>query len=62
MTIYIEGGTSMTNEIQKTGVLDLIKVTLKCGRDMASEAGSAPDMCGSCEDSTSNQTQATCCY
>ena len=40
----------------------LVKVTLKCGRDMASESAYAPTTCGSCEDSTSNQTQATCCY
>lgn len=39
-----------------------VKVTLKRGREMTSESGYAPTTCGSCEDSTSNQTQATCCY
>ena len=52
----------MKSEIYKVNNSKIVRVTLKCGRNMASAAGSAPTTCGSCEDSTSNQTQATCCY
>lgn len=49
-----------TNEIQNNG---MVKVVLKCGRNMSSEYGYNYDNdgCGNYEDSTSNQTAATCC-
>lgn len=47
------------SEIQAMGIT---KVTLRCGRNMASASNySASDDCGSCENNTSNQTEATCC-
>lgn len=39
----------------------LVKVVLKCGRNMSSESNFSDDGCGSYEDATSNQTSATCC-
>lgn len=42
---------------------DVIMVTLGCGRNMSFQSNmSDPNSCGSAEDATSNQTQATCCY
>ena len=52
----------MNKEVHEINGNALVKVTLICGREMTSESGYAPTTCGSCEDSTSNQTQATCCY
>lgn len=50
--------------MEQNSYVEMIKVTLECGRSLAgvTDAGNAPDMCGACEDSTNNQTQATCCY
>lgn len=42
--------------------LEMVKITLKNGRNMSeASGGSAADTCGSCETSTNNHGQATCC-
>lgn len=58
-----KGGSCMekkTKEIQNNG---MVKVVLRCGRNMSSEYeyNYSDDGCGGCEDATSNQTVATCC-
>ena len=40
---------------------ELVKVVLRCGRNMLSAYNYDNEDCGSYEDSTSNQTEATCC-
>lgn len=47
-----------TKEIQNGG---MVKVVLRCGRNMTMDSNYNDDGCGSYEDATSNQTSATCC-
>lgn len=51
--------TENKNEVMK----DMVKIVLKCGRNMEPEffSNNDNDWCGSWETATSNQTMATCC-
>lgn len=48
-----------TNAIQVND--GMVRVVLRCGRNMSVVSNYSDGYCGSYEDSTSNQTVATCC-
>lgn len=54
-------GISMEQKINESQNNTMVRVVLKCGRNMMSQSNYDDDGCGGCEDATSNQTAATCC-
>ena len=56
-----KGGYSMEKNLKENQRNELVKVALRCGRNMLSAYNYDNEDCGSYEDSTSNQTEATCC-
>lgn len=40
---------------------EMVRVELRCGRNMSVQSNYDAEGCGRWEDNTSNQTQATCC-